>query len=96
MSSESRYCDACYIRISNVEYPFWLQYWLYDFDAFIADVGGYLGLLLGQSLFGVYQTMSQCFEGKKLFNSMLAKARSLCKRSVNDRNRFFTETQKLV
>ena len=31
------------------------QYWLYDSDAFIADIGGYLGLLLGQSLFGVYQ-----------------------------------------
>lgn len=34
-----------------------LQYWIYDFDAFIADIGGYLGLLLGQSLFGVHQLL---------------------------------------
>ena len=31
------------------------QYEVYDFDAFIADVGGFLGLLLGQSIFGIYE-----------------------------------------
>ena len=31
------------------------QYIIYDSNSFIADVGGYLGLLLGQSMFGVYQ-----------------------------------------
>ena len=35
------------------------QYWLYDFDSFIADVGGYLGLLLGQSIFGAHQILSE-------------------------------------
>ena len=67
------------MKICNIiytQYEFvWLQYWLYDFDAFIADVGGYLGLLLGQSLFGVYQALSQCLRG----NVMLDRARNLCK-----------------
>jgi hypothetical protein len=31
-----------------------LQYVIYDYDSFIADIGGYLGLLLGQSAFGIY------------------------------------------
>ncbi len=31
------------------------QYYVYDSDSLIADVGGYLGLLLGQSLLGLYQ-----------------------------------------
>ena len=31
------------------------EYLIYDFNSFIADVGGYLGLLLGQSLYGIYQ-----------------------------------------
>ena len=28
-------------------------------DAFTADVGGYLGLLLGQSIYGLYDMVSQ-------------------------------------
>jgi hypothetical protein len=31
------------------------QYVLYDFNSFIADVGGFLGLLLGHSAFSIYQ-----------------------------------------
>ena len=31
------------------------EYLIYDFNSFTADVGGYLGLLLGQSLYGIYQ-----------------------------------------
>ena len=31
------------------------QYYVYDADSFIADVGGYLGLLLGQSVYGIYE-----------------------------------------
>ena len=31
------------------------EYLLYDLNSFVADVGGYLGLLLGQSLYGIYQ-----------------------------------------
>ena len=37
----------------------WFQYFVYDFDAFIADVGGFLGLLLGQSVFGIYEWITQ-------------------------------------
>ena len=31
------------------------EYLIYDLNSFVADVGGYLGLLLGQSLYGIYQ-----------------------------------------
>ena len=34
------------------------QYEVYNFDDFIADVGGYLGLLLGQSIYGIYEIMA--------------------------------------
>ena len=30
------------------------QYYIYDMDSLIADIGGYMGLLLGQSLLGLY------------------------------------------
>ena len=33
------------------------QYLVYDWNSFIADVGGYLGLLLGQSCLGMYHLM---------------------------------------
>ena len=32
------------------------QYIIYDWDSCFADVGGYLGLLLGQSIYGIYET----------------------------------------
>ena len=41
----------------TVDIPF--QYIIYDIDAFTADVGGYLGLLLGQSIYGLYDMVSQ-------------------------------------
>ena len=34
------------------------QYVLYDFDSFIADVGGFLGLLLGCSVFSLYNDLA--------------------------------------
>ena len=37
-----------------------LQYVIYDYHSLIADVGGYLGLLLGQSIFGLYQALVGC------------------------------------
>ena len=33
---------------------------IYDIDNFIADVGGYLGLLLGQSIYGIYEIFTRC------------------------------------
>ena len=35
------------------------QYIIYDINALTADVGGYLGLLLGQSIYGLYEIMTQ-------------------------------------
>ena len=35
------------------------QYIIYDIDAFTADVGGYLGLLLGQSIYGLYDMVTK-------------------------------------
>ena len=51
------------------------EYLVYDWDLFTADIGGYLGLILGFSLFSVYQmlatnilnpnfVMKQCFKKK--------------------------------
>ena len=34
------------------------QYLIYDGDSFIADVGGFLGLLLGWSMYSLYQDMT--------------------------------------
>ena len=31
------------------------QYIVYDVNSLIADVGGYLGLLLGQSIYGIFE-----------------------------------------
>ena len=39
------------------EYDFVEEYYIYNWGSFIADVGGYLGLLLGYSLLSMYQTM---------------------------------------
>ena len=35
---------------------------VYDFNSFFADVGGYLGLLLGSSIFGIYETFIGMFK----------------------------------
>ena len=46
-----------------LKYGFWQEiqigffreeYVVYDSDSFIADVGGFFGLLLGQSMLGIY------------------------------------------
>ena len=42
--------------------PLLLQYVVYDHDSFIADVGGFLGLLLGHSIFSVYATTYDMIE----------------------------------
>ena len=42
------------------------QYQLYGFASFIADVGGFLGLLLGASLLSLFEA---CFESCKTYFS---------------------------
>ena len=34
------------------------EYLIYDWDSFISDIGGYIGLLLGSSLYSLYQDMA--------------------------------------
>ena len=36
------------------EYDLWEEYYIYNWGSFIADVGGYLGLLLGSSVLSMY------------------------------------------
>ena len=38
------------------------QYVVYDFDSFIADVGGFMGLLLGCSVFSLYNDLAGMVE----------------------------------
>ena len=33
------------------------QYYIYELDSFIADVGGYMGLLLGFSMLSIYNEL---------------------------------------
>ena len=45
------------LKIQNGSFSYEIktfQYIIYDWNSFIADLGGYLGLLVGQSIFGVY------------------------------------------
>ena len=45
-----------------------LQYIIYDWNNFVADVGGYLGLLLGQSVYGMYEILTNCHSYRDLAN----------------------------
>ena len=38
------------------------EYLTYDYNAFIADVGGYLGLLLGHSILSFYDGLTSVFD----------------------------------
>ena len=48
------------------------QYMVYDWDAFVADVGGYLGLLLGQSAYGIFEIMTHWMRRRKSLKCNLA------------------------
>ena len=41
---------------SSGEYDLYEEYYIYNFGTFIADVGGYLGLLLGYSILSMYHS----------------------------------------
>ena len=58
---------ALEIVVPNGRYEEREQYIVYDSDSFIADVGGFLGLLLGHSMLSLYQLGAQWIaDGKKL------------------------------
>ena len=40
------------------------EYVIYDMNAFIADTGGYLGLLLGYSLIGIIERLANRLPGE--------------------------------
>ncbi len=42
------------------------EYTIYDRNSFIADVGGFLGLLLGYSIFSLAQSLSKCVPHKEI------------------------------
>ena len=44
-----------YLYFKNGQYDERKQYIIYDYNSFIADVGGYMGLLLGMSMQGMFE-----------------------------------------
>ena len=55
------------VVVPNGQYEDREQYVVYDTDSFIADVGGFLGLLLGHSMLSLYQLGAQWLaDGKKV------------------------------
>ena len=44
---------------------------MYDADALVADVGGYLGLLLGHSVYSVMVTLSEWLRNVKGYKARL-------------------------
>ena len=50
------------IYYAHDKYPVKTQFYIYSTSNLIADFGGYLGLLLGYSLLGFYDTLADFFE----------------------------------
>ena len=48
-----------------------LQYIVYNADALVADIGGYLGLLLGHSIYSVLVTITRWLKNAKAFRAPL-------------------------
>ena len=64
-----------YVKILNSRHEVREHYQIYDGNSFIADIGGFLGLLLGHSLFGIY-TMGEdyIFSGlERVFRGIMPK-----------------------
>ena len=55
---ENRYKSKLNLEKDIHASPPLLQYIIYDWNDFVADVGGYLGLLLGQSAYGMYEILT--------------------------------------
>ena len=51
-------------------YQFEEEYIDYDFNDFIADVGGYLGLLLGHSVLSFYYLSAEWFTDTKIWRAL--------------------------
>jgi hypothetical protein len=59
MHSHRQMCITCELhpRFQTTRHDVMEQYIIYDSDSFIADVGGFLGLLLGHSAFSIWMSM---------------------------------------
>ena len=53
IDNDKKEADIKFSYISG-EYDLWEEYYIYNWGSFIADVGGYLGLLLGSSVLSMY------------------------------------------
>ena len=47
------------------------QYMIYDWNDLVADIGGYLGLLLGQSVYGIFELLTLWFKRRESFKCHL-------------------------
>ena len=83
-STKSPHDTRIEFRIMDSSYQEMEQYLLYDFDSFIADVGGFMGLLLGFSVLSIYNEgvdllmnklkLGQIFGKKKISHNPMTKA----------------------
>ena len=44
---------------------------IYDWNDLVADIGGYLGLLLGQSVYGIFELLTLWFKRRDSFKCHL-------------------------
>ena len=52
------------VKIPNGRYLEYQQYFIYLFEDFVADIGGFLGLLLGHSLLSLYDSTAGWYRRK--------------------------------
>ena len=71
-------------RIMQGSYQVMEQYLLYDFDSFIADVGGLMGLLLGFSVLSIYNEIMDLLVNKWKVGMILGK--KACKVQTKRKN----------
>ena len=57
-----------YINMRESSYIEEEEYYIYDFDTFIADVGGYMGLLLGSSIISLMDEVESLLIKAKKFD----------------------------
>ena len=64
---KASYCKALVsLQIVDKSFIEEEQYYVYTFNNFIADVGGYMGLLLGSSILSIYDEIENYLNRKKL------------------------------
>ena len=60
-------------QFEDEEYYTREEFILYDADSFIADIGGYLGLLLGHSMLSIYRSFVERLSKSKIHKDMISK-----------------------